>query len=109
MVIAIPCLDTAFAIIRRLLKKESITKPDRFHIHHQLLNMNFSHKTTVIIIWVIDLLFAFASTVYVLIDNNLGYLIYGILLVLVIIFVLNTNVVFDFKKEKFSLFKRKRH
>lgn len=110
MVIAIPFLDTFFAIVRRVLKKESITKPDRFHIHHQLLNMNLSHKTTVIIIWVIDLLFAFASLVYVLVSNNLGYLIYGILLVLVLIFVINTNVVFDFKKEKFSLLKKlKRH
>ena len=111
MVIAIPFLDTLFAIFRRILKKEKITTPDRFHIHHQLLNLNFSHKTTVIIILIIDLLFAIASSIYVLIDNNLGYLIYGILLVLVLIFVLNTNVVFDFKKEKRNLFKKilKRH
>lgn len=110
MIIAIPFLDTFFAIIRRYLKKESITTPDKFHIHHQLLNLKFSHKATVIIIWIIDLLFALASLVYVLIDNNLGYLIYGILLVLVLVFVLNTNVVYDFKKEKNSLlkmFKRK--
>lgn len=110
MVIAIPCLDTAFAIIRRALKKEKITEPDRFHIHHQLLNLNFSHKTTVIIILVIDLLFALASSIYVLVDNNLGYLIYCILLIIVFIFVINTNVIFDFKKEKFNLFKiLKRH
>lgn len=110
MIIAIPFLDTIFAILRRYFKKEDITKPDKFHIHHQLLNMNFSHKTTVIIIWIIDLLFAIASTIYVLVDNNLGYLLYGILLVLVFIFVLNTNVIVDFKKEKFNIFKKiKRH
>lgn len=106
MVIAIPCLDTVFAIIRRILKNESITTPDRFHIHHQLLDMNFSHKTTVIIIWIIDSLFALTSIIYVLIDNKLGYLIYGILLILVFIFVLNTNVVFDFKNEKFKLLQK---
>jgi UDP-GlcNAc:undecaprenyl-phosphate GlcNAc-1-phosphate transferase len=106
MVIAIPFLDTFFAIIRRSLKKEKITTPDKFHIHHQLLNMNFSHKTTVIIIWIIDLLFAIASIIYVLVDNNLGYLIYGILLILVFIFVINTNVVFDFKKENLNIFKK---
>lgn len=110
MIIAIPFLDTFFAILRRALKKESIATPDKFHIHHQLLNMNFSHKATVIIIWIIDLLFALASLIYVLVDNNLGYLIYAILLVIVLIFVINTNVVYDFKKEKFSLLKKlKRH
>jgi len=111
MIIAIPVLDTAFAILRRALKKQPImSTPDKFHIHHQLLNLNFSHKTTVNIILFIDLLFALASIVYVLVDNNLGYLLYGILLILVLIFVLNTNVIFDFKKEKFSLFKKfKRH
>ena len=107
MIIAIPFLDTFFAILRRYFKGEDITKPDKFHIHHQLLNMNFSHKTTVIIIWVIDLLFAVATLVYILVDNLLGYLLYGILLVLVFIFILKTNVVFD-KEKKFSIFK-KRH
>lgn len=107
MIIAIPVLDTIFAILRRALKKQSIiSTPDKFHIHHQLLNMNFSHKTTVIIIWIIDALFALASIIYVIVDNNLGYLIYGILLILVFIFVINTNVVFDFKKERISIFKK---
>ena len=36
-VLAIPILDTLFAIIRRTLKGESISKGDSYHIHHQLL------------------------------------------------------------------------
>lgn len=36
LILAIPILDTLFAIIRRTLKGESISKPDKFHIHHQL-------------------------------------------------------------------------
>lgn len=95
LILAIPILDTLFAIIRRTLKGESPFHADRFHIHHQLLNRKLSQKTTVIIIYVVDLLFAFASIVYVLKDRYLGYIIYGILLVIVIIFVSTTNVVFD--------------
>ena len=95
LVLAIPILDTLFAILRRLIKHESIAKGDRFHIHHQLLNKNFSQKKTVNIILAIDLLFAFASIVYVIGDNNLGYIIYGILLMIVITFVLTTNVIVD--------------
>ena len=68
---------------------------DKFHIHHQLLNRNFSQRATVLIIYLIDMLFAFASIVYVLQDRILGYIIYGILLIIVVTFVVKTNVVFD--------------
>ncbi len=98
MILAIPFLDTLFAILRRYFKGEEITKPDKFHVHHQLLNLNLSHKMTVIIIWLIDALFALASAICVLVDATLGYIIYVILLILVIIFILKTNIIFDFKK-----------
>ncbi len=94
-VLAIPILDTSFAILRRTIKGESIAKGDKDHIHHQLLKRNLSQRTTVIIIYVIDLLFACASIVYVLKDATLGYIIYGILLVIVVLFVAKTNVVVD--------------
>ena len=100
MVIAIPILDSIFAIIRRFIKGENITAPDKFHIHHQLLNMNFSHKSTVNIICFIDLLFAITSVVYVLVDRVLGYALYGLLLILVIIFIVKTNIIVEHKKKK---------
>lgn len=95
LVLAIPILDTLFAIVRRFLKGESISTPDKFHVHHQLLKRNFSQRTTVLIIYVVDLLFAAASIVYFLKDRILGYFIYGILLIIVLLFVIKTNVVFD--------------
>lgn len=109
LVLAIPILDTLFAIIRRALKGQNIAKPDKFHIHHQLLNRNFSQRATVLIIYVVDLLFAFASIVYVLKDAMLGYIIYGILLVIVVAFVVKTNVVVDHEdiKKKLSEIKHK--
>ena len=100
LVLAIPILDTLFAILRRSLKGESISTPDKFHIHHQFLNRNFSQRTTVLIIYLIDILFAFASIVYFLKDRILGYVIYGVLLFIVLIFVLKTNVVFDHDSKK---------
>ncbi|HHW68901.1 MAG TPA: undecaprenyl/decaprenyl-phosphate alpha-N-acetylglucosaminyl 1-phosphate transferase [Tenericutes bacterium] len=95
LVLAIPILDTIFAIVRRTLKGESIAKADKFHIHHQLLNRSFSQTKTVLIIYFINILFAIASIVYVLKDKVLGYVVYSILLLIVIIFVLKTNVVID--------------
>ena len=97
LLIAIPILDTLFAIIRRTLKGESISKGDSYHIHHQLLRRNLSVRQTVLIIYLVDILFASASIIYILKDKYLGYIIYGILLALVIVFVINTNVIYDFK------------
>ena len=95
LILAIPILDTIFAIIRRLLKGESPSKADKFHIHHQLLNRNFSQTSTVLIIYFINILFASASVIYILKDRLLGYIIYGILLLIVVLFVVKTNVVVD--------------
>ncbi len=108
LILAIPILDTLFAIIRRMLKGEPISTPDKFHIHHQLLKRNLTQRQTVLIIYLINGLFAFASIVYILKDANLGYFIYGILLVIVTLFVIKTNVVYDTKEIKKKIhFKKK--
>lgn len=107
-ILAIPICDTVFAIIRRLLKGESISTPDKFHIHHQLLNRNFSQTETVLIIYLVDLLFAAASIVYFLKDRILGYIIYGILLVIVSIFIMKTNVIFEHKDRVIFKVKKKK-
>ena len=95
LILAIPILDTLFAILRRKLKGESIANPDKSHIHHQLLNMQFSYRTTVLIIYAIQGLFAAASIVYVLQDAKLGYILYTVLVVIVLWLVLKTDVVFN--------------
>jgi len=107
LVLAIPILDTLFAIVRRILKGESISTPDKFHIHHQLLKRNFSQKTTVLIIYGVDLLFAAASIIYFLKDRLLGYIIYGILLLIVVLFAVKTDVVIEHNHdEKENVFKK---
>ena len=98
-ILVVPILDTLLAIIRRKLKGESISTPDKSHIHHQLLRRNFSQRTTVLIIYLITAMFSTASIIYVLVDNKIGYIVYGILMVFVIAFVLKTDILFDKKKE----------
>ena len=66
LLLAIPILDTFFAIIRRIKNKKPISMPDKNHLHHQLLKLNISHRNTVLIIYLIDILFAIASIIYVL-------------------------------------------
>ncbi len=106
LILAIPILDTLFAILRRALKHKPLFEGDKYHIHHQLLNRNFTPKQTVFIIYIIDMLFAFASIVYVLNDNEIGYIIYGILLVIVTVFIFKTNIIFDKEQIKQKYLKK---
>jgi UDP-GlcNAc:undecaprenyl-phosphate/decaprenyl-phosphate GlcNAc-1-phosphate transferase len=93
LILAIPILDTAFAIIRRVINKRPISSADNQHLHHQLLRMNFSHLATVLIIYYINALFALASIIYVLKDARLGIYIYISLLAIVFWFVVTTNFI----------------
>lgn len=98
-ILVVPILDTTFAIIRRKLKGESVDTPDKSHIHHQLLRRNFSQKTTVLIIYLITALFSAASIIYALVDKIVGYTIYGLLMIIFIIFVMKTDIIFEHKKK----------
>ena len=98
-IMIVPILDTLFAIIRRKLKGESIDTPDKSHIHHQFLRRNFSVRKTVLTIYLITALFSGASMVWLLVDQKIGYVIYGILLMVLIIFVLKTDIIFEHKKD----------
>ena len=93
LILAIPILDTLFAIIRRILKRQPIFAADKDHMHHQFLKMNFSQRTTVLIVYGINILFSLASIFYILKDPEKGRIIYIILFLLVLWFVLNTDII----------------
>ena len=107
LILAIPILDTLFAIIRRILKGENPTQGDKKHLHHQLLQMTSSQVKTVLIIYFIDILFSIASVVYVTKNAQLGQIIYIVLLVLVVWFILTTDILFDKKLIKEKVKKKK--
>ena len=110
-ILGIPILDTLFAIIRRLLKGQPPFKADKEHLHHQLLGMNFSQRTTVLIIYGINILFAAASIFYTLKDPIIGQILYIIIFIIVMWFVLHTTIIYDksnIDKKKFKkLFHRR--
>ena len=72
-ILIVPILDTICAIIRRKLKGESISVPDKSHFHHQLLKRNFGVKGTVLFIYLITALFSTASIIWLLVDNISSY------------------------------------
>lgn len=52
--LGLPIIDTAFAIIRRVLNKKPIGEGDRGHIHHRLVDMGISPKFSVTILYVVS-------------------------------------------------------
>ena len=56
-VLALPILDTALAILRRGLRGLPIFRPDRKHLHHQMLGMGLSRRKVVLYFYAITLIF----------------------------------------------------
>lgn len=54
LALALPIMDTAFAIIRRLASGRSIGEADKDHLHHRLLRLGLSHRNTVLVMWTIS-------------------------------------------------------
>jgi UDP-GlcNAc:undecaprenyl-phosphate GlcNAc-1-phosphate transferase len=53
LVLAVPIIDTFWVIVRRMSSGRSPFTPDRGHIHHRLLDLGLSHRSTVLLIYVV--------------------------------------------------------
>lgn len=63
-ILAVPLLDTSLAIVRRFLNKKPISTPDKLHLHHCLINIGFSHRQAVILIYSMSGLFSLAAIIF---------------------------------------------
>ncbi len=52
-IFALPLFDTAFAFIRRIANGRNPFSPDRGHLHHRLIDLGFSQKQSVAILYAI--------------------------------------------------------
>jgi len=59
--VRLPILETLFSISRRLISGRPIFTSDREHIHHKLLQMGFSHRQVVIVLYAVSGVFAMLS------------------------------------------------
>ena len=63
LMLGLPIFDTCFAILRRLAKGQSPMAPDRGHIHHRLIDMGFSQKQAVAMLYVISAILVLSAVV----------------------------------------------
>ena len=75
--------DTTFVIFNRIVKRKSPFEPDKTHIHHQLLNLEFRNRYIVLII----IIGAILHTILALFSSTIG-------LILLVILLLILNILF---------------
>lgn len=54
LVLALPILDTAFAILRRLVNRRPIMEADKGHLHHRIMSVGMGQKRTVLTLYCIS-------------------------------------------------------
>lgn len=54
LVLGLPIFDTAFAILRRILRKQSIVVADKEHLHHRIMRAGFGQRRSVMIMYCIS-------------------------------------------------------
>lgn len=83
LALGLPIMDTTFAIVRRYLGGVPIFKPDRGHLHHRLLDMGFTQRQAVLLMYVISALLGFSAVALTEVGSTTA--IFIVLLVLAII------------------------
>ncbi|MCR5833999.1 MAG: undecaprenyl/decaprenyl-phosphate alpha-N-acetylglucosaminyl 1-phosphate transferase [Selenomonadaceae bacterium] len=73
--LALPILDTTFAIVRRLRGGVPIFKPDKGHLHHRLLSAGFTQRQAVLLMYVISALFGLSAIALTSVSSPIAVLI----------------------------------
>ncbi len=94
LILGLPIFDTLFAILRRIANKKPIMSPDRGHLHHRLLDMGFSQRKTVTILYTLTSILSLTAVVMALKDAFRG-----LILVFAVLFVLLVSLVVMEPKE----------
>ena len=52
VILGVPILDTAFAIVRRASRRSSPAAADKEHLHHRLMRLGHGPRRSVVILWI---------------------------------------------------------
>ena len=85
--LGLPIFDTFFAVVRRLYHRDSPFKADREHVHYRLLDLGFSKKQTVALLYGVSALLGLTAVVTASSGLSRG-LILLVVLILAVLFML---------------------
>ncbi len=83
LILGLPIFDTLFAIVRRLIRGQGIMTPDRGHLHHRLIDLGFSQRAAVILLYALSAILAISAIVMFISDFMRAF----VLLLFIILFV----------------------
>lgn len=64
LILGLPASDTLTSVVRRLLKRKSPFAADRGHLHHKLIDMGFSQRASVLILYAISALLGICAVMF---------------------------------------------
>lgn len=64
LILAVPIFDTLFAIIRRAKTNHGIMQADNKHIHYQLIRVGFTHRQSVMVMYLFSALFGVLAIIF---------------------------------------------
>ena len=98
-VLGLPIYDTINITIRRLLKGQPITTPDKEHFHHRMLALGLSQKQVAILAYFVNILLGLLAISIIFIDNR-DIIVIIVVGTLLIIFAILDNLFYLKKKRK---------
>jgi len=100
IILGVPIFDTTFAIFRRLLNGKSIAEADKGHLHHRLLQMGYSQKKTVLILYFISAIFGLCAVLIAKINSKRAVTISIIIFIITILLAGKMGLYGSKKEEK---------
>jgi UDP-GlcNAc:undecaprenyl-phosphate GlcNAc-1-phosphate transferase len=70
LVLAIPFLDVALAIVRRVRRRSGVAHADKEHIHHRLLDVAHSHRRAVLLLYLWSALISACALAVAFVDSR---------------------------------------
>lgn len=86
LAMALPILDTLFAMIRRAVNHKPIMGADRGHLHHRLIDSGYSHTQAVVILYLLSFLSA-TTAVLIAVQNFYATIVVAIFFLILILMI----------------------
>ncbi|RVU54683.1 glycosyltransferase family 4 protein [Anaerosphaera multitolerans] len=98
LILGVPVFDTAFAMVRRKLSGKSMVQADKGHLHHRLLDLGLSQRQTVLVLYIISIIFGILANLVSDFNSKVG-LVISILIVAAILLIGVMTGMFRSKEE----------
>ena len=84
LALGLPIMDTTFAIVRRYRGGGPIFKPDKGHLHHRLLDLGFTQRQAVLLMYVISAMLGLSAVALTEVSSQIAVVIVCVVLVVVL-------------------------